>query len=87
MLLPIITQARLRKSKNSMQIPRTSRPAMRVEDAVEHLESLGVATEGIRGRATTRKRGRSLGPAGENEDGEGDNDDMDVDEGAKRVSW
>lgn len=71
-------EARLRKSKNSMQIPRTHRPALNVDDAVKHLEGLGVATEGIRGRAATRKRGRSLGRDGE------DDMDMDVEDGGKK---
>ena len=66
-----------------MQVPRTNRPAVKMGDAVAHLEGLGVNTEGIRGRASTRKRGRSLGPAG---DDDGDDDGMDVDgEGGKRV--
>ena len=34
-----------------------------MKSAVAHLEGLGVATEGIRGRAMARKRGRSLGPS------------------------
>lgn len=75
----VTRQARLRKSKNSMQIPRTHRPALDVGDAVKHLEALGVATEGIRGRAATRKRGRSLTRDGE------DVMDMDVEEGGKKV--
>lgn len=55
-------------------------------DAVAHLEGLGVNTEGIRGRASTRKRGRSLGPAAGDDDG--DDEGMDVDgEGGKRVSF
>lgn len=62
-----------------MQIPRTHRPALNVDDAVKHLEGLGVATEGIRGRAATRKRGRSLGRDGE------DDMDMDVEDGGKKV--
>lgn len=53
-----------------MQVPRTNRPALKMEDAVAHLEGLGVNTEGIRGRASTRKRGRSLGPEGGGEDDE-----------------
>lgn len=68
-----------------MQVPRTNRPAVRMGDAVAHLEGLGVNTDGIRGRASTRKRGRSLGPAAGDDDG-GDDDGMDVDgEGGKRV--
>lgn len=61
-----------------MQVPRTNRPALKMEDAVAHLEGLGVATDGIRGRATARKRGRSLGPAGGEEDEE-------MEEGGKKV--
>eukprot|EP00904_Undaria_pinnatifida_P012524 jgi/Undpi1/8401/HiC_scaffold_25.g10869.m1 len=66
-------EARARKSRNAMQVPRTNRPALKMEDAVAHLEGLGVSTDGIRGRATTRKRGRSLGPSGE--DGDDDEED------------
>lgn len=56
-----------------MQVPRTNRPALNMEDAVTHLEGLGVSTEGIRGRTAKRKRGRSLGPSGE--DGDVDEED------------
>ncbi|CAN0343616.1 unnamed protein product [Ascophyllum nodosum] len=56
-------EARARKSRNAAQVPRTSRPAVDMKSAVAHLEGLGVATEGIRGRAMARKRGRSLGPS------------------------
>ncbi|CBJ28881.1 Nog1, nucleolar GTPase [Ectocarpus siliculosus] len=66
-------ESRARKSRNAMQVPRTNRPALKMDEAVAHLEGLGVHTEGIRGRATTRKRGRSLGPAGgEDEEGGAD---------------
>lgn len=55
-------------------------------DAVAHLEGLGVNTEGIRGRASTRKRGRSLGAVAGDADADGDG--MDVDgEGGKRVRF
>lgn len=81
-------QSRARKSRNAMQVSRTNRPAVKMGDAVAHLEGLGVNTEGIRGRASTRKRGRSLGPAaGDDDDGGGD-DGMDVEgEGRKRVRF
>lgn len=62
-----------------MQVPRTHRPALKMEDAVAHLEGLGVSTDGIRGRATTRKRGRSLGPSGE------EGEDGDEEDGGKKV--
>ncbi|CAM9251904.1 unnamed protein product [Scytosiphon promiscuus] len=65
-------ESRARKSRNAMQVPRTNRPSLKMEDAVAHLEGLGVNTEGIRGRASTRKRGRSLGPSGGEEDDEGE---------------
>eukprot|EP00752_Nemacystus_decipiens_P009457 g8456.t1 len=79
----IKNESRARKSRNAMQVPRTNRPAVKMGDAVAHLEGLGVNTEGIRGRASTRKRGRSLGPAG---DDDGGDDGMDVDgEGGKRA--
>ena len=57
-----------------MQVPRTHRPALKMEDAVAHLEGLGVSTDGIRGRASTRKRGRSLGPSGDDGDGDEEED-------------
>lgn len=60
-----------------MQVPRTNRPSVKMADAVAHLEGLGVSTEGIRGRSKTRKRGRSLGPAG--------GDEEEVGEDGKRV--
>lgn len=66
--LPVLSpflecKARARKSRNAAQVPRSIRPAVNVKDAVAHLGGLGVATDGIRGRASTRKRGRSLGPS------------------------
>lgn len=66
-------QSRLNKSKNSAVMPRKSRQR-KMEDVTEHLESVGMETDGVEARG--RKRTRSLA-RNEPEDGA---EGMDVDE-------